>query len=207
MLQPKGYEGSSPSSSIMNKRIFIIHGWDGYPEEGWFPWLKTELEENGFQVQVPSMPEPSEPKIESWVPYLNKVVGDVDENTYFVGHSIGCQTILRYLESLSADKKVGGAVFVAGWLNSPNLETKEEKRIAKPWIEIPIDFGKVKNHSQKFFAIFSEDDTVIPINNRELFEQKLEAKTIMKNGYGHFGESDSVVELPSALEAVLEISK
>ena len=21
---------------FMNKRVFIIHGWDGYPEEGWF---------------------------------------------------------------------------------------------------------------------------------------------------------------------------
>ena len=26
------------------KRAFIIHGWDGYPAEGWFPWLKRELE-------------------------------------------------------------------------------------------------------------------------------------------------------------------
>ena len=26
------------------QRVFIIHGWDGYPEEGWFPWLKKELE-------------------------------------------------------------------------------------------------------------------------------------------------------------------
>ena len=24
----------------MTKRAFIIHGWDGYPDEGWFPWLK-----------------------------------------------------------------------------------------------------------------------------------------------------------------------
>lgn len=24
----------------MQKRAFIIHGWNGYSEEGWFPWLK-----------------------------------------------------------------------------------------------------------------------------------------------------------------------
>lgn len=28
----------------MNKRIFIIHGWDGFPEEGWFPWLNKAME-------------------------------------------------------------------------------------------------------------------------------------------------------------------
>jgi esterase/lipase len=35
------------------KKVFIIHGWDGYPEEGWFPWLKKELEKKGFSVFVP----------------------------------------------------------------------------------------------------------------------------------------------------------
>jgi len=191
----------------MNKRVFIIHGWDGYPEEGWFPWLKQELEKNGFQVQVPAMPEPVEPKIEKWVSYLNKIVSNVDENTLFVGHSIGCQTILRYLEGLPIEKKVGGAVFVAGWLSSPNLETEEEKRIAKPWIEIPIDFEKVKQHTKKFFAIFSDDDEVISLDNKELFEQKLGAKTIIESGCGHFGESDNITELSSALKAIMEISK
>ena len=43
------------------KRAFIIHGWDGYPEEGWFPWLKAELEQRGFTVEIPSMPHPAEP--------------------------------------------------------------------------------------------------------------------------------------------------
>lgn len=35
------------------KRIFIAHGWDGCPEEGWFPWLKKELEIREFEVFVP----------------------------------------------------------------------------------------------------------------------------------------------------------
>jgi len=29
------------------KRVFIIHGWGGNPEEGWLPWLKKELEAKG----------------------------------------------------------------------------------------------------------------------------------------------------------------
>jgi len=37
----------------MAKRVFIIHGWDGYLEEGWFPWLKRELEAAGFAAFVP----------------------------------------------------------------------------------------------------------------------------------------------------------
>ena len=47
----------------MQKRIYIIHGWDGHPEEGIFPWLKKELENNGFEVFNPLMPDPLKPEI------------------------------------------------------------------------------------------------------------------------------------------------
>ena len=40
----------------MNRRGFLIHGWEGYPEEGWRPWLKNELEKRGFTVSVPASP-------------------------------------------------------------------------------------------------------------------------------------------------------
>ncbi|MDP3875283.1 MAG: alpha/beta hydrolase, partial [bacterium] len=66
------------------KRVFIVHGWDGHPEEGWFPWLKEELEKKGFEVSVPVMPNPAEPKIETWIPFLSQLVGTPDVNTFFV---------------------------------------------------------------------------------------------------------------------------
>lgn len=189
-----------------NKRVFIIHGWDGSPKEGWFPWLKYEFEKYGFLVEVPTMPEPAWPKIEAWVSHLAKVVGEVDENTFFVGHSIGCQTILRYLEGLSADKKVGGGVFAAGWFTLMNLKAGEEKEIARPWLETPIDFGKVREHTEKFFAIFSDNDEDVPLSNKELFEQYLGAKTVIEHGKGHFSGGDGIKELPLVLEKILELS-
>lgn len=78
----------------MSKRVFIIHGWDGHPDEQWFPWLKKELEQRGFEVYVPQMPKTEEPRIDIWVPYLRGLVGRPDQDTYFVGHSIGPQAIL-----------------------------------------------------------------------------------------------------------------
>ena len=153
------------------------------------------------------MPEPAEPKIEAWVSYLSKTVGDINEHTFFVGHSIGCQTILRYLESLPTGKKVGGAVFVAGWFTLTNSETEEEKRIGKSWLETPIDLGKVKQPTQKFLAIFSDNDEVVPPENKKFFEERLGAKTAVEHRRGHFSGSDGITKLPSVLEAVLEIAK
>jgi len=49
------------------KRVIIVHGWYGYPHEGWFPWLKKVLEDKGYSVEVPEMPDTDHPKIDEWV--------------------------------------------------------------------------------------------------------------------------------------------
>jgi hypothetical protein len=187
------------------KRVFIIHGWGGSPEEGWFPWLKSELEAKGFQVVVPAIPDPDEPKIETWVPFLSQLVGVADANTFFVGHSIGCQTILRYLETLPEGAKIGGAVFVAGWYNLRNLETEEEKQIAGPWVNTPRNDEKIRRTVNKAVAIFSDNDPFVLPENQESWRTKVGAKIILENDKGHFSGSDGINKLPSALESVLSM--
>ncbi|MBI2100608.1 MAG: alpha/beta hydrolase [Candidatus Vogelbacteria bacterium] len=187
------------------KRVFIIHGWDGYPAEGWFPWLKRELKKKGFQVTVPAMPESAEPKIDTWLAHLTATVGEVDENTFFVGHSIGCQTILRFLESLPDNQVAGGIVLVAGWINRLDGDlSPEELIIAKPWIETPINLSKVKQQAKKFTAIFSDNDkfTRLTEENKRIFGDELGAKIIVEHNRGHFSGSDGVTELPGVLEVI-----
>lgn len=190
------------------KRVFIIHGWDYNPKINWYPWLKRQLEQKGFEVIVPEMPNTSEPEIESWINHLSKVVGKINENTYFIGHSIGCQTIMRYLESIDKKNKVGGLVFVAGWIKLANLENEEVEDIAKPWLNTPIDFSKVKEKTNKIVVILSEND---PFNflkeNENTFKEKLNAKVIIEKNKGHFAQDDGINELPSALNALLEMAK
>lgn len=190
------------------KRVFIVHGWDSYPEEGCFPWLKKELESRGFIVKNPAMPEPLKPQIKTWVDYLRKQVGVPDENTILFGHSIGAQTILRYLESLPKDTKIGGAVLLAGWvhLNDEAYEVDEDVEIAKPWLETLINWSEIKPRAIKFIAIFSDDDPLIPFSDSKIFADMLGAKIITEHGKGHFRDSDGIKELPSALESVLEIA-
>jgi uncharacterized protein len=187
------------------KRVFIIHGWDGYPQEGWFPWLKKELESRGYKVFVLAMPHPETPTIDEWVGFLKHSVGEPDEDTHFIGGSIGCQTILRYLETLEG-RVVGSVVLVAPWmtLNQEVWDEGEETRATgKPWVEIPIDFEKVKGMARDFTCIFSDNDPIVPYEeNRKIFEEKLHAKILTQAGKGHFRESDGVTELPIVLSAL-----
>jgi len=190
------------------KRVFIVHGWGGRPDEAWFPWIKKELEDKGYKVFIPAMPETDEPKMELWIPFLSQLVGKPDLNTFFVGHSIGCQAIIRYLETLPEGTKIGGAVFVAGWYNVRNIDTEEDKRIAGPWVNTPRDDEKIKRIINKAIAIFSDDDPFVAPENQKSWQEKVGAKIIVEHNKGHFNEEEpSVWELPSALEALLEISK
>lgn len=138
------------------KRVILVHRWSGGSEDDWRPWLKGELEQRGFEVLAPEMPDTDTPVIEKWVRRLEEVVGVPDADTYFIGHSIGCQAILRYLETI--DTPVGGAIFVAGWFALENLEDEESKKIAKPWIETPIDAEKIKKVLPRSVLIISKDD-------------------------------------------------
>lgn len=191
------------------KRVFIIHGWDGYPEENWFPWLKKELEVRGFEVFVPQLPAPDLPEINSWVSTLSKTVGISDEETYFVGHSIGCQTIVRYLESLPTEFKIGGVVFVAGFFKRlTNLEDDEDVRqTAKQWLETPIDFSKVRIHVPRSVAVFSDNDQYVPLDNQDDFRDKLNSKIIVEHEKGHFNTAAGVTELPEVLEELLKMAE
>lgn len=144
------------------------------------------------------MPNTDEPKIEEWVDYLEKNIKDTDERTYFIGHSIGCQTIIRYLEKLHKHKKIAGCVFVAGWFDLINLESWELK-IAHPWINSKIHFDRILDHCNNFLALFSTDDPFVHLDESEKFKKELGAKIIIKHNKGHF---DGEKEIPEILDFI-----
>ncbi len=182
------------------KRVFLVHGWDGYPDNHWFPWLKKELESRGFKVESLAMPNAAHPKVFEWLSKITESVGNPTKDDYFVGHSLGCISIVRYIVQLPPEAKVGGCVFVAGFSGNINIP-----EIAEFYL-LPLDFKNTKKHCENFVTIFSDNDPVVPLDNKNLFEDKLSARTIVEHNKGHFCKSDGVIELPSVLEAVLEIS-
>lgn len=186
------------------KRVFLIHGWEGYPEEGWRPWLKKELENKGYEAIVPAMPDTATPTLEKWLPYLAEIVGALDKDCYFVGHSLGCIAILRYLETLKENQMVGGAILVAGF--SHDLEYEGYKGELKSFFKTPLLWEKIKKHCKKFVVLHSYDDPYVPIKHADIFKDKLNADVIKMENMKHFSGSDGIMKLPIVLEKLLEIS-
>lgn len=140
------------------------------------------------------------------------MVGDVDEDVYFVGHSIGCQAIIRYLETLPQEVKIGGAVFVAGFLKTLtglDLEDGNQelvKDIADHWMKTPLDLQKVSSHMGKSVAIFSDNDPFVPLENQDEFKNSLNSEIVTLHNMEHFSGGDGVTELPIVLESLKKMS-
>ncbi len=184
-------------------RVFIVHRWGGTPRSDWYPWLQKKLMKKGIAVAVPSMPHTDEPEINAWVGHLAKAAGKPDKHTYFIGHSIGCQTILRYLTTLPQNAMVGGVIMVAGWLTLQNLENKEMKAIAKPWLATSIDFVKVSKKTKNSMVLLSDNDPYVNLKeNRNLFKKNLSVKIVVEKKKGHFTADDGVREIPEVLKVL-----
>ncbi len=183
------------------KRVVIVHCWDGTPNYCWYPETKKELEEKGFKVEVPQMPETNLPKLSLWLPKLKEVVGEPDEDLYLIGHSSGCITIMRYLEQLSDDLKIGGAVLVAGFTDDLGYEELSN------FFETQMNFEEIKKHCKKFVLINSDNDPYVDLKFGKELEQKLNAKLIIKHKMGHFSSEDNCTSLPEVTKEILEMSK
>lgn len=184
----------------IQKRVFIIHGWEGSPQGDWFPWLQKELEIKGFIVETPVMPDTMYPTLGGWLAHLKKIAGEPDENTYFVGHSLGVITILRYLESLTEDKKIGGIVLVAGF-----PEPIDYEEINSFFVK-PLDYQRVKKVVGKIIAIHSDNDPDVSLKNGDILKEKLGANLIIIPNAGHLNAEFGFTELPVVFRAVLEIA-
>jgi predicted alpha/beta hydrolase family esterase len=183
------------------KRAFLIHGWEGHPEEGWRPWLRSGLEKRGFSVFIPEMPDTDHPKMNAWVNHLSETVGTPDSECYLIGHSLGCIAILRYLETLKGGQDIGGAVLVAGFSENVGID-----EIAS-FFTTPLDWDKIKSRCRSFIAIHSDNDPYVPLKHGGIFKEKLGAEIIAKHGMKHFSGDDGITELPVVLDSILKISR
>lgn len=185
----------------MQKRVFFIHGWEGSPEEGWRPWLREQLEAKGFMCLNLSMPNTNFPQMGEWIATLSDAVGKPDEDCYFVGHSLGCITILRYLESLAEGKKIGGALLVAAFTEDLGINE------IKNFFTKDINWEKIKKHCDNFTVLLSDNDHYIPLSYGDIFKEKLNAKTIIKHNRGHFNGDNVIIELSAVIDAFSQLAE
>jgi len=117
-------------------RVYIIHGYTASSRANWFPWLKNQLEFNGIETHIPDMPFSDYPQLDLWLKCMREKAAVIDENTIFIGHSLGCITVLRFLSEKNV--KIKGAILVSGFINENPMS---EKTIGlQSFVEDPLDY-------------------------------------------------------------------
>ena len=166
---------------MSNKHVYIIHGYAASPTDHWFPWLKQKLETQGATVTVLALPDSQSPTVEAWDQYLKNNVALPDKNTFFVAHSLGCITLLRYLSALPEHSRVGGITIVSGF-----AEPLQERPQLNPFVKEGYAVEKVKRISGQYDVIASKNDSIVPYVLTKHLAQQLGANlTSLENG-GHF---------------------
>lgn len=181
--------------------MVIVHGYGGNPGKNWFPWLRAELEKLGVSVSVPQMPNADNPLLKEWLPHLQEVIGTPNEDTYLVGHSLGCPTILRYLESLGEGQKVGGVVLVSGFAEHIHLSELDN------FTQDDWDTESIKKATNKILLINSDNDEHVPIEIAQRMRDQFGAELVVFSGAGHFNEKSGHLKVPEVLEKLKELMK
>jgi predicted alpha/beta hydrolase family esterase len=101
------------NQQVEHQRIVIVPGMGCVPvrECNWYAWLQDELEQDSsgrFNVILQDMPDPHAARESRWVPFIRNTL-KVDDKTILIGHSSGCEAIMRLLEK----DKVRGVILVA----------------------------------------------------------------------------------------------
>ena len=168
------------------KKIFMVHGFLGRPNGGWCPWLMAELNKDKIYACSLPMPSPENPKKEEWVNAIKEAVSVPNEDIFLVGHSLGVPAILRYLENLPEDKKIGGAILVSGPSAVLHPDKKESKlRKIDNFLDTEFNYEYIKNRVERICVIHGENDDKVPVQHSNIIAKNLDCSNIIIPNMGH----------------------
>jgi len=166
------------------KNALVLYGTGGNAKKNWFPWLKEELEKEGWKVWVPDLPQADKPNIRHYNKFIfaNKV-WEFNKDSILVGHSSGAVAILGLLQESPEGIQVDTCYLIGvfkndlGWDSLNGLFEKE------------FDFEKIKSKAKHFIFIHSDNDPYCPLEHAQFLSKKLHGKLIVKKGQKHFSVS------------------
>ena len=162
--------------------FILIHGTGGNPDECFYPWLRQQLEKDGHTVYAQQLPMPENQSLQSWLHAFEPYWKYVNEETCFVGRSIGPAFILRLLERTKA--RVKAAFLVAGFCSDIGMD--DFRPLIKTFIEPPFDWNKIRSGCGKFFVYNSDNDPYVPLEKGRELAEKLGTKLIIVKEAEHF---------------------
>jgi len=182
-------------------KAFIFHCWGGDSRGCWRGWLADELRAKGIEVVSPDFPDTLLPSLEKWLAEARKNVSEFNpkDEWILVGHSLGCPTILRLLESMGEGERVKGVVLVAGFAKDLGIP------IINKFVNRPFNWKKIRKKAGKIFIINSDNDPYIQLAEGDRMAERLGAELIVEHGAGHINEGSGFTSYPKLLNLLIHL--
>lgn len=190
-------EGALVNFGIASKgeKLLLLHGRNGSPTSHNFPWLKDGLEKSGFTVEVPLLPNTSEPDDLEQAEYVIKNC-KLDEQTTLVCHSFGGIVALRLLEK---GIKIKRLILVSTPFTGNFLDGKVRESVSRACGR-GFNFSKIIKNAQSISVIHDVNDDIVPQSDLDQYTKNLNVPLLKLRGVApHFcGETE-----PELLNAII----
>lgn len=197
------------------KNALILHGTASNSKDNWFPWLKNELEKQGYHVWLPDLPHADKPNPERYNNFLltNPSSGKASDeggrkgfiftkDTILIGHSSGAVEILHLLPQLSVN--IRAAFLVGAFKDNYFLKWEPNDEL----FSLPFNFEAIRKHCKKLVFIHSEDDPFCPLTHASYLTTKTGGELVIIPHQKHFSVStmgEKYREFPELLERIIAL--
>lgn len=163
------------------KNIIMLHGTGDTPKSFWYPYVKHELEQKGYDVWLPQLPHSDTPKLEFQLPFVLQN-GKFSDETVIIAHSAGVPLALSVLEKFTI--KIKCVILIAGFI-SPMAKGESGPNLI---LQKQYDWGKIRAHVVDIIFIHSDNDPwgCGDVEGRKMFNH-LGGTLIIRHGEGHMG--------------------
>jgi predicted alpha/beta hydrolase family esterase len=173
---------------MLKPTIYLIPRWAGNAHSDWYDWIVIQIKAKyDIDIYCIELPDWHEPTPEKSLNYLSENIKKLNEQCYFIGHSVGCQAILQFLNKQNPNTRIGGFLFVAGW-----FEVDKPWESLKPWLKTDIlDFSFISKLTNFKQVILSDNDPFTSDfqRSKSLWKTCMNANVKILSGGKHFNNS------------------
>ncbi len=182
-------------------KIFLFHCWGGDSRSCWSGSTADHFSSKGIDVIAPNFPDSSDPNLEAWIQKIRKTIDkfEAKDNWILVGHSLGCPTILRLLESFKEDEGAKAIILVAGFAKDLGISQ------IKNFVESEFNWRKIKSKTEKVIVINSDNDPYIKVEEGKRMAKLLDGELIIEHNAGHINEGSGFSEYPRLIQLIEKI--
>jgi len=191
------------------KNAMILHGTNSNPAANWYPWLQQKLQQEGYDVWTPQLPDCHQPNRRTYNDFLFSSGWDLADNIV-VGHSSGAVAVMNMLMD-NRCPRIRLGVMVGAWKDNDWSLPEDQLRVyaeaglsedqfSQLFPPAGFNFDAIRSKANGLAFVHGADDPQCPLDDARLLAGQLGAQLIVAPRGGHF--SGGYFELPEVWHAI-----